>query len=330
MRSRFAVPASCKERPDWPLFFMMCDKIITMRIATYNMRNFFDPGTCVDEHGSLPVNERFFNERVVYFTEKFCKLNLDIICLQEVGGEKGISLIGDALGYDYFFAQPNKRGIRMAVLYKKYLAKDITCESVSLGNLYIPSIQERNDTEMLKPIVQRRDLLEIHVKTKSKTLSICTFHLKSNLPQYLDGDDVEHDAEAYVDAKFRCIFYKIMELRAIRKHASLRLKEGKEVILLGDYNENNTASTMDILKGSQEEELRLDDALKTYEGDTVTHYHRGGKLTFDTLLMSQALIKRVQKIKIENSDLKDCSMMPLDAEVVDSDHALVWCELDVN
>jgi len=300
-----------------------------MKIATYNLRNLYDPGTSVDEHGSEPISERFFNERIAYFTEQFRKLDLDIICLQEVGGEKGVTLIGDTLQYDYFFARPNKRGIRMAVLYKKAIADFVRCESVSLGELFIPSIQEHGDTQGLAPITQRRDILEITLQVGGKTLSINTFHLKSNLPQYLDGDDMEHDSDAYVDAKFRCILYKIMELRAIRKHATVRLKEGKEVIFLGDYNENNSASAMDVLKGSQEEVLRFEDLLKGYIGDATTHVHRGGKLIFDTILVSQGLVPMVRDVHVENGDLTDCSQLPLEAEVVGSDHALVWCKLSL-
>ncbi len=124
-----------------------------MKIATYNVRNFYDPGTFVDYlDKNQPVSESFFNERVNYFTEKFRGLDLDIICLQEVGGEKGISKIGDTLGYDYFFAKPNKRGIRVAVLYKKELSPRIHCESVSFGDLVIPSILERGDTKNLSPL----------------------------------------------------------------------------------------------------------------------------------------------------------------------------------
>lgn len=300
-----------------------------MKIGTYNLRNLFDPGASVDDSGGEPVSERFFNERVVYFTEKFRALSLDIICLQEVGGEKAVSIIGDTLGYHYFFARPNKRGIRMAVLYKKELANNITCESVTFGSLQIPAIQERGDTDVLSPIEQRRDILEITLTTPRKTISINTFHLKSNLPQYLPGDDVEHDSNAYVDGKFRCLLYKIMELRAIKKHAVARLQEGKEVVLLGDYNENNTASTMDVLKGDQQDELRLEDVLKAYDGDVTTHYHRGTKLTFDTILISQGLVEKVKAVHVENKDLVDCSMLPLDAEVVGSDHALVWIEVEI-
>jgi endonuclease/exonuclease/phosphatase family metal-dependent hydrolase len=62
-----------------------------MKIATYNVRNLYDPGTFIDEKEENPVEETFFNQRVEHFTRIFRELDLDIICLQEVGGEKGIN-----------------------------------------------------------------------------------------------------------------------------------------------------------------------------------------------------------------------------------------------
>jgi exonuclease III len=91
-----------------------------MKIATFNMRNFYDAGTFVDSESEEAVTEDFFNERVTYFTEFFRPLDLDVICLQEVGGEHGVTRIGDGLGYNYFFARPNKRGIRKARSKEKY------------------------------------------------------------------------------------------------------------------------------------------------------------------------------------------------------------------
>lgn len=301
-----------------------------MKIATYNVRNLYDPGTFVDDEKKDAVDEGFFNRRVEHFTSIFKELDLDIICLQEIGGEQGVRMMSEALSYECFFAKPNKRGIRMAVMYKKSLSDSISCESVSFGDLPIPSIQTRGDTNALLPIAQRRDILEITLKNSGKTISINTFHLKSNLPQWLSDDDVENDANAYTEAKFRCIFYKTMELSALRKHTTKLLQNGKEVILLGDYNENSSASIMDILKASQKDELRLDDMLIGYQGDRTTHMHRGNGLTFDTILVSQGLKEKVTSITIENKNLRDYSQLPwgeIEHEV-ESDHAMVWIDFN--
>lgn len=301
-----------------------------MKIATYNVRNLFDPGTFLDERAVDAVQESFFNERIAYLTKYFKELDLDIICLQEIGGEKGVMLISDALSYDYFFAKPNSRGIRMAVMYKKAYASQISCESISFGELSIPSIQKHGDTAILMPIAQRRDILEVLLEKDGKKISITTFHLKSNLPQYLDGDDIENDTNAFIDAKFRCIFFKTMELCAIRRHVTSRLQNGMEVMLLGDYNENNTASLMDILKASQKDELRLTDVLTGYTGDPTTHIHRGNKLTFDTILVSAGLREKVTSVSVENKTLRDYSMLaPGEVEhEIESDHALVSIALN--
>jgi len=301
-----------------------------MKIATFNVRNLFDPGTYLDERAENAVDETFFNKRITYLIDYFTTLDLDIICLQEVGGEKGVQMIGDALSYDYFFAKPNKRGIRMAVMYKKALAEVITCESVTLGELAIPSIKEHSDTSALAPISQRRDLLVTDIAYQGRRLRIVNFHLKSNLPEYLEGDDIENDRKAHADAKFRCVFYKMMEMRALRGFADTSLDEGRDVIFLGDYNENNNSSGVDILKSSNKEESKLYDVLVGYEGDKTTHIHRGNKLTFDTMLVSQGVQAMVKSVHVENSTLRDYSILaPGDIEhEIESDHALVSITLN--
>ena len=300
-----------------------------MKIATFNVRNLFDPGTFLDERAENAVDEGFFNKRIEYLTEYFKNLDLDIICLQEVGGEKGIAQIAENLGHDFFSAKPNKRGIRMSVLYRKSFADVISCESVSLGELTIPSIKERGDTSLLLPISQRRDILVIDLAYEGKRLRVVSFHLKSNLPEYFEDDDRENDRAAHVDAKWRCVFYKMMEMRALRGYADMSLDEGRDVILLGDFNEHNNSSGIDILKSSNKEDCKLTDVLVGYEGNKTTHIHRGNKLTFDTMLISQGVRDLVQSVSVENQTLKDYSILaPGEIEhEIESDHALVYVTL---
>lgn len=303
-----------------------CVTIKCMKIATYNVRNLFDPGTFLDDRAIDAVDENFFNQRISYLTNYFKNLDLDIICFQEIGGEKGVTLLGESLSYDFFFAKPNKRGIRMAVMYKKEYAGLISCESVSLGELSIPSFATEGDTASLATIQNRREVLVIDLMHQGKKLRIVTFHLKSLLPEYLPGDDMENDRVIHANAKFRCILYKMLELKGLRALADKSIDEGRDVIFLGDFNDNNNSSGIDILKSSNKEECQLYDVLVGYEGDKTTHFHRGNKLTFDTMLVSKKIQESIKEIHVENKTLKDYSMLgPGDIEhEIESDHALVW------
>jgi endonuclease/exonuclease/phosphatase family metal-dependent hydrolase len=301
-----------------------------MKIATYNVRNLYDPGTLIDPDAIETVNETFFNQRINYFIEKFKKLNLDIICLQEIGGEKGVSVIGDTLGYDYFFAKPNSRGIRMAVLYKKEFSGKVKCQSVSFGEIPVPNIEVKGDTENIKPITQSRDVLVCDFIYNEKPVRIVTFHLKSLLPMFLEGESFESDSSVYTNARFRSIFFKSMELKAIRVFTEKSLDEGKEIILLGDFNEDRNGSTLSILKDSNDEGKILYEALTTYEGDKTTHVYRGNKLTFDTIIVSPKLKDEIVSVAVLNEDLKqDYSVLPFGEieHIVEPDHAMVWMEL---
>ncbi len=296
-----------------------------MKIATYNIRNLYDAGTFIDEKAENAVKEDFFNKRVEYFSQIFKDKDIDIICLQEVGGDEGVKRIAENIGYGHFSAKPNKRGIRVAVLFKKELEGNIKCESVSLGELHIPGIVSPGDTATLLPISQRRDVLVLDIAAyDGRQLRIVNFHLKSLIPTYFEGDD-ESDMVAHTDAKFRSIFYKMMELRALRGLATESINQGKEVVFLGDFNENNNSSGIDILKSSMEDKYRLYDVMVGYSGDKTTHIYRGNALTFDTMLLSEWLKNKIKSVSIENRDLKDYSALPPgDIEhVVEADHAMV-------
>lgn len=326
-RSRKAEPQRrrSKQKAADRLFFVYAT-IGDMKIATYNVRNLYDPGTKISPEMEETVTEDFFSKRVSFFIEKFKELDLDIICLQEIGGERGVMEIGKGIGYGYFLAQPNKRGIRMAVLYKKHLEDAISCQSVSFGELHIPSIHSNGDTASLLPIAQRRDVLVCDMTYNNKPLRIVTFHLKSMLPMFLEGESFESDSATYTNARFRSIFFKCMELKALRAYAEKSMDEGREIVLLGDFNEDRNGSTLSILKDSNNEERILYDILTGYEGNQMTHMYRGNKLTFDTILVSPALKDSISLISVENKDLKmDYSTLPMGEieHMVEPDHAMV-------
>lgn len=303
---------------------------ISMKIATYNIRNLYDSGTFIDEKAENAVTEEFFNKRVDHFSSIFKEKDLDIVCLQEVGGDLGIKKIAENSNYDYFCARPNKRGIRVAVLYKKDFAQYIRTESLSLGELHFPSILKKDDTEMFPPLTQRRDVLALDLELPGKKpIKIVVFHLKSLIPEFLEGEDTENDVKAYADAKFRSILYKMMELRALRAFATKSIEEGKEVIFLGDFNEHNKGSTLEILKGSNIDIMRLYDVMSFCKGDITTIFHRGTPLTFDTMLVSQGLSQSIECVSVENKDLKDYSILPFGEieNVVEADHAMVITEI---
>ncbi len=298
-----------------------------MKIATWNLRNFYDAGTFVDKEAEEAISEEIFDKRVAYFTKVFKEQDIDIICLQEVGGEVGIRKISEDLGYNSFIAKPDKRGIRMAVMYKKSLSQKVICESVSLGDLYMPSIHEKGDSSSLAPIKQRREILVVNIDSyHGKKLRLVTFHLKSFLPLFLEGESYESGREIYVDAKFRCIFYKLMEMRALRGYADKTLDEQSEVIFLGDFNEHYMSSGFDILKTSNDEKRVLHDVLIGYKGNPMTHIHDNIPLTFDTLVVSEEMLNLVEKAEVLNQGLKCYSNIPLDEATVESDHAMVVVE----
>jgi hypothetical protein len=117
----------------------------------------------------------------------------------------------------------------------------------------------------------------------------------------------------------------MMEVRALREYATKSITEGFEVVFLGDYNEHNKSSGVDILKSSMHDAYRLYDVMVGYTGNPTTHIHRSNPLTFDTIIVSGGLIGKVSDVTVYNSELKDYSTLPSgDIEFeVEADHAMV-------
>jgi hypothetical protein len=63
--------------------------------------------------------------------------------------------------------------------------------------------------------------------------------------------------------------------------------------------------------------------------DKTTHFHRGNKLTFDTMLVSKGVKELIQNVAVDNRTLKDYSILgPGEIEhELESDHALVWMQI---
>jgi exonuclease III len=145
---------------------------------------------------------------------------------------------------------------------------------------------------------------------------------------YLEGEDMEHDPQANREAKFRCILYKMIELCNLRAYADTSLQEGREVVFLGDLNEDRNSSSMSILKYTNDENMMLTDVLATFTGNATTHIHRGNKLTFDTIFVSSQLQPLIKDVKVYNETLQDFSLLPLEEQVIESDHAMVTVTLE--
>ncbi len=294
-----------------------------MKIATWNIKNFFDAGEYREPSGaSLVVQEALVQERVSCFVREIQKVYPDIIFLQEVQAKEALSKLAERLSMNYFKATADHRGIASAVLYKKNI-ENVEVRSVSLPQAELPELiagEKRNVVWL------RRELATLSFTYQGKRVICYGVHLKSALPLYLENENKEGDG-TMTRALGRAVLQKMGEMIALRAQVSQDIAEGNEIIVLGDFNESTSSTLFSLLKLSSGEKEELYDVMHNYEGSKTTHFYRGRSITLDTLLVSPLLRRNIAGIALYNETLEDMSELPIENQRVESDHAMVMLTL---
>ncbi len=294
-----------------------------MKIATWNVKNFFDAGIYEDSSGRLVIQETVIAERITYFETAIKKANPDVIFLQEVQAEKALHSLAEKLSMKVFQAKKDHRGIANTVLYKESL-EEVNAESVLLPSVRLPVLTQEVKGE---EVTLRRELTKLTFLFRNKNVVLYGVHLKSALPLYLEGDD-KTNSESYALALSRAVLHKMGEMIALRKEVDSEREKGNEVVIMGDFNESTSSTLFAVLKNSPDEKKELFDVMRDFEGERKTHLYKGNKLTFDTAIVSEGLMRKVKEVTIENKDLEDMGDLPLDNQRVESDHAMVVVEFE--
>ncbi len=291
-----------------------------MKIATWNVKNFYDVGEYPEYNGrTLFISEAYTSERILYFSDEIRRSDPDILFLQEVLAEGALMTLAEELGYHAFKANKDHRGIANTVLYKKNL-EGILCESVSTVPMPLPSLSEKESDQTA--IYVRREFAKVLFSYKGKTVTLFGVHLKSGLPLFLEGED-RIDESLYSDALARSVMQKMGEILQLRALIREEIKKGNEVVVTGDFNESTSSILFSILKASPVGSAELADAMTGALSPLTTHIHHGEKKTFDTMLGTPFLARNIKKVEIFNENLHDMSELPLDNREIESDHAMV-------
>ena len=294
-----------------------------MKIATWNIKNFFDAGEYAPRSEErLVVQEPLVLERIAYFVKEIQKADPDILFLQEVQAKEALRVLAERLSMYSFKARVDHRGIATAVLYKKNL-ENVKVESALLTEAELP---ELTLGEKRGAVSLRRELASLSFLYEGKMVVCYGVHLKSALPLYLENEN-RADEKAHTRALGRAILHKMGEMIALRTQATKDIREGKEVVIAGDFNESTSATLFSLLKLSATEKEELFDVMNSYGGDKTTHFYKGRSVTLDTLLVSPFLRNKISEVAVENESLEDMSELPIENQRVESDHAMAMLTL---
>lgn len=277
-----------------------------LTITTWNVQNF-------------KRNDQEYAEKLNFLTTTIQALGSDIVALQEILDKDALTDLANQLGFQSYAAAPDSRGIRVAFLTKT---------AVTQGPTAIEQWQLAPDTEVrdfdnagnIKSVPNfPRPALMITVSHNGKPIDIITTHLKSKLLSFR-GNFSTTDETLRAQTAYFALERRAAEATTLREKVTSLLKNGRSVILLGDFNDGPEAATTEILYGPPGSQPRgPEDATHVagafQRGDTqdkqrlfnVTKFvpeekrwsrrHNGQNELLDHILASEGLMPRVNGLR---------------------------------
>lgn len=305
-----------------------------MKIGTYNLTFLFDEGTHLHSGKEYDFSQDFVKKRFTYFAKEINRLDPDILFLQELGGESALQkvLLETSASYNYFIAEPDRRGVGNAVIYKKDL--ECTCTSVST-NSGMPVFESEAPDTLGSQIWSRRDYVHLSTKINEEPVDMLGVHIKGNFLMWGPDRDIAPEDLSQTnagDAVIRSEVFRFSQARSIRLFIDNLLDSGsKNIIVLGDFNSRTENKVYKLVMGHMK---KLDSALapildqvpEEERYSLVGHINKG---LIDHVLVSKNLMSKVGNIKIHNEDLYDHSTNPEAPYIIESDHAAITFNLNI-
>ncbi len=232
----------------------------TFKVMSWNIENFIQPKP--DESERLSV----FQAKTSFLSRVIRQLNPDVIGFQEIGSEKALLSLKQALGNEYghhaVSEAPDRRGIRVAFLSKWAIVEredivnfpaDSTAQIVELAAKGTPRPLKRMGRGALRIRVRSADEVQ--------TVDVISTHLKSKLLSFSRADGSlsfqPKDETERVQVAGLAVYKRTAEAVTVRSHINTLLSNSPTtpLILLGDFNDGPEAQTSLIFKGPPGSEI---------------------------------------------------------------------------
>lgn len=339
----------------------ICSRGRMFRLATFNVRDFFDDATPfviggLDRDGFGQWAQRrakqLYQRKIESVAAMVARLDADVIAFQEIEGPQVLDAVRAHLPHagQYLPAvagHADARGIACGVLSRFPIT---SVEVHGVGQLAFPSFAEGDSKPFASRLDSRRGVLEVTVTLPdATTLTLLAVHLKSARPiPRLDARGAPVDEEGHyaaAEGHARAAVLRIAEALHLRSRVEARLlREGKaQLAVLGDFNDIAESLTLRTVAGELAEPPRGRNAdldVATSLAGAVLHHcaravpaadrytilHRGARVQVDHILASRSLWRRFRGARVHNEELRDGGGDT--REEVESDHApvLAWFE----
>jgi endonuclease/exonuclease/phosphatase family metal-dependent hydrolase len=207
---------------------------MAITITTWNVQNFAQ---------SDPV----YNAKLEFLADTLQALGSDVVALQEILDANALQDVANRLGFHPVAATPDGRGIRVA-----FLTRNAPAQSEQIDQWRLPQgadVRAFDNGGAIEVVGQfPRPAFRITVAHNGGQIDIVTAHLKSKLltfgGQFSTSNETLRAQTAYFALERRAA-----EATSLRQYVTDRLNAGRNLVVLGDFNDGPEAATTEILYG---------------------------------------------------------------------------------
>ena len=322
-----------------------------LRIATFNMENLDD------KPGQKPT----LQERIEVMRPQLQRVNADILCLQEVNGQKTgstLSLLAlDELLKDTQYSSFNRAftieedksqiyGERNLVILSRYeiLEHHQYKHDFAPAPLYRMVTAITDEEETAKEITWERPILHARIKIGEKVMDVINLHLKSKIPTDIPGQKVDDytwkTSSSWAEGFFISSMKRVGQAMETRMLIDKLFKDYKDpwIVVCGDFNADLDDVPVEAIRGRVENTGNGKLArcviqpceMSIPESARFSLYHQGKGNMLDHLMVCRNMLAYYKGAEVHNELLHDESIaFATDVKFPESDHAPVIAKFEI-
>ncbi|MCL2779121.1 MAG: endonuclease/exonuclease/phosphatase family protein [Polyangiaceae bacterium] len=309
---------------------------MTLRIATYNLKDFFSART--------PGEAGIVEAKIANVASELRRARADVVALQEVGSDELVNRLVTRELADQNYGAPvmgtrDKRGIGCAILSRLPV---LWSQVHTRSYLPFPKFCEGDPEPFADRIPLRRGVVHVRVESpKLGEIDVITAHFKSGRGVPLktqDGQEihgtVNESPRGCMEALLRSFVQRSAEAIFVRSIVDdiFGAFADHGICVLGDLNDRADSMPVRIVRGTsgrgalESEHLRACGTLVP-DDERFSCFHEGLPILIDHVLVSERLFRFVRSFHIQNEKLRYHGSYLNDAPLTsDSDHALCVAE----